>query len=329
MNDQPPQILIIDDNVTNLKVASMHLSDYAYVVLTARSGDMGFRRALHTQPDLILLDIQMPGIDGYETCRRLKANPATSDIPVIYMTARADLEDKLKAFALGGVDYITKPFEARELLARVRTHLQLVLQQRQIERHADLLQQQIEQATMQLRNELEERRKITEERERLQRLVRLQNEQLYEQTRRWLESREDRDHGLAKQLRLDVNERIRLAVEALVRVQHAKDDAPEGTQRAIDLLSPALSRSEDVSSELGTSMARDEALINNPLMKLSGREYEVFQLLAEGKSNKEITYTIGVAASTVSTYRMRIFEKLGVEDIASLVHLALKFSREA
>jgi len=325
-----PRILVIEASATNLKVGSRDLADYADVVLTARNGEIGFRRALHAQPDLILLDIQMPGIDGYETCRRLKANPATANIPVIYMTARADLEDKLQAFALGGVDYITKPFEAQELLARVRTHLQLIQQQRQIERHAEVLQQQVEQATAQLRSELAERRTTAEERERLQQLVRLQNEQLYEQTRRWLESREDRDHGLAQQLRLDVNERIRLAVEELRRAQHAEEYAPASTQRAIDLLSPALSKSEDVSSQLTTTppSTRSDVLTSNPLMKLSGREYEVFQLLAEGKTNKEITYTIGVAASTVSTYRMRIFEKLGVEDIPALVHLALKFSRE-
>jgi len=93
--------------------------------ITARNGEMGIKRAVFSSPDLILLDVMMPGIDGFETCRRLKTDVQTRDIPVIFMTALADLKNKQKAFEAGGVDYITKPFEEHEVLMRVHTHLML------------------------------------------------------------------------------------------------------------------------------------------------------------------------------------------------------------
>ncbi len=118
-------ILIIDDDVTNLKVAAEPLRADGVEILTARDGLTGISRARLAQPDLIILDVQMPGIDGFETCRRLKADPITKAIPVIFMTALSNIDDKLRGFAAGGVDYVPKPFQIEELLARVNTHLLL------------------------------------------------------------------------------------------------------------------------------------------------------------------------------------------------------------
>src|SRR5262245_25492493 len=133
MTDGQHVILIIDDNITNLKVAIEHLQTYNFDILTARSGEAGLARAHDAQPDLILLDVQMPpGIDGFETCRRLKANPHTADIPVIFMTALAETQDKVHSFEVGAVDYLAKPFDAAELLARVNTHLQMRTLQKQL-----------------------------------------------------------------------------------------------------------------------------------------------------------------------------------------------------
>jgi len=319
VTDSAARILVIDDSAANLKVATMHLTDYAYVVLTARDGESGLRRAKRAKPDLILLDIQMPGIDGYETCRRLKADPVTAEIPVIYMTARSQVEDKLRAFELGGVDYITKPFEVPELIARVRTHLQLVQATRQIARHAEELETRVAEVTADLRSELAERRAVAAEREALSELVRVQGEQLYDQTRRWLAQREDRDVGLAQRVRVDIAERIRLALERLRRTQAT--DPNDGIEEAIALLSPALAQSEDV----GASLRDVPTLTENPLLQLSAREYEVFQLLTKGKANKEIAYTLDIATSTVSTYRVRIMEKLEVTDLPGLTRLAVQF----
>jgi two-component system, NtrC family, sensor kinase len=118
-------ILIVDDNPTNLDVISETLSDAGFAVAIATSGEIALQRLERRLPDLILLDVMMPGIDGFETCQRLKSNINTEDIPVIFMTALSDTESKVQALELGAVDYITKPFQEKEVLARVKTHLQL------------------------------------------------------------------------------------------------------------------------------------------------------------------------------------------------------------
>ncbi len=124
-------ILIIDDNATNISVLLESLDEHGYTVITARNGTMGIRRAKFSQPDLILLDVMMPGIDGFETCQRLKADENTQDIPVIFMTALDDVDNKIKGFKVGGVDYITKPFEEAEVVARVESQLTICNLQKQ------------------------------------------------------------------------------------------------------------------------------------------------------------------------------------------------------
>ena len=118
-------ILIVDDTPANLGVLVETLGGAGYQLMVAEDGEEALAQTEQTQPDLILLDVMMPGIDGFETCRRLKARPATRDVPVLFMTALNETADKVKAFAAGGVDYITKPIEHEEAMARVRTHLTL------------------------------------------------------------------------------------------------------------------------------------------------------------------------------------------------------------
>lgn len=163
-------ILIVDDNATNLGVVSEYLENNGFEIMVARSGEDGIKKAQLGHPDLILLDVMMGGIDGFETCRRLKATGATQGIPVIFMTALNRVEDKVKGFAAGGVDYVTKPLQQEEVLARVRTHLQLQAQHRQLEqqaielfgRHAELEEQhhRILRLNEQLYQEIRERRRI-------------------------------------------------------------------------------------------------------------------------------------------------------------------------
>ncbi len=120
-----PVILVADDTPANLGVLFELLGQNDYDVMVAEDGESALQRVEHTQPDLILLDVVMPNLDGFETCRRLKSSERTRDIPVIFMTGLTETVDKLKGFALGAVDYITKPFQQEEVLARVRTHLTL------------------------------------------------------------------------------------------------------------------------------------------------------------------------------------------------------------
>ncbi len=124
-NFQEITVLIIDDNPTNLGVIADYLDAYGFEILTATDGPDGVATAQQAQPDIILLDVMMPGIDGFETCRRLKADPATQDIAIIFMTALASTEDKVTGFKAGAVDYVTKPIQQEEVLARVTTHLKI------------------------------------------------------------------------------------------------------------------------------------------------------------------------------------------------------------
>lgn len=118
-------ILIVDDLAENLQVLAGLLTEQGYEILAATNGPRALALVRNRKPDLILLDIMMPEMDGFAVCRELKADPDSADIPVIFITARTDTEDLLQGFQLGAVDYITKPFRPPELIARVRTHVEL------------------------------------------------------------------------------------------------------------------------------------------------------------------------------------------------------------
>ncbi len=137
-------ILLVDDNPTNLQVLFQTLDGVGCKLLIAKNGEMAISIAGKALPDLILLDIMMPGIDGYEVCRQLKSNAATSDIPVIFLSALGDTEDKVKGLQLGAVDYITKPFQPDEVIARVNTHLTIHRLKREVESQKDQLEHELE-----------------------------------------------------------------------------------------------------------------------------------------------------------------------------------------
>jgi len=141
---QENTILVVDDTPTNLQVLFDVLSEQGYRVAIAKNGETALQRVQSSEPNLILLDVMMPGIDGFETCQRLKANPATRDIPVIFMTALSDSVDQVKGLSLGAVDYITKPIQHEEVLARIRVHLQLRNATRIMEQRTNELNQALE-----------------------------------------------------------------------------------------------------------------------------------------------------------------------------------------
>ena len=118
-------ILIVDDDTTNLQVIGSFLYNKNYKIILAKSGYDALKSVENNHPDLILLDIMMPGMNGYEVCEKLKANNQTKDIPVMFLTAKTETKDLIKGFNTGGVDYITKPFIKEELLARIQTHISL------------------------------------------------------------------------------------------------------------------------------------------------------------------------------------------------------------
>jgi two-component system, NtrC family, sensor kinase len=125
LNPSEHTVLVVDDSSANITMLTDYLEDSGFEILVAMDGERALQIAVEAHPDLILLDVVMPGIDGFETCRQLKLRVASREIPVIFMTALSGTEDKVKGFQIGAVDYVTKPFRQEEILARVSTHLQI------------------------------------------------------------------------------------------------------------------------------------------------------------------------------------------------------------
>ncbi|MCP4694638.1 MAG: response regulator [Desulfobacterales bacterium] len=195
-------ILVVDDDPANLGVIVSYLKEAGFRVVISEDGESGLKRADYVLPDLILLDIMMPGIDGFETCRRLKANERTREIPVIFLSALSDAVDKVKGFEAGGIDYITKPLQVEETLARVNAHISIRALQKRIEeknarlkqevierkraeeelkRYRDHLEERVRERTAELREEIVERQRAEKELRRLQDRQREENMHLREE----------------------------------------------------------------------------------------------------------------------------------------------------
>lgn len=169
-------ILVVDDTPQNLQLLTQLLSDSGYEVRAVLDGAFALKSVQTMPPDVILLDIRMPGLDGYHVCEQLKADERTRDIPVIFLSALSDLSDKLKGFQVGGVDFISKPFQAEEVLARIETHLTLRNLRRDVERKNRQLQEEI-----QLRRQAEEEmRTLNEDLRASKQQLELTNQQLLE-----------------------------------------------------------------------------------------------------------------------------------------------------
>jgi len=147
-------VLVVEDSPVNRKILAQLLTRQGYRVLTADSGEAALTLAKETLPNLIILDILMPGIDGYATCKQLKADRISCDIPVIFISSLDATADKIDGFAAGGVDYITKPFQPAEVLARITTHLRLCHLQRKLEEQNRQLAEEKQKSEALLRNVL-------------------------------------------------------------------------------------------------------------------------------------------------------------------------------
>lgn len=149
-------ILIVDDHLDNVSLLSLLLSDLGYSVREATSGEMALKEVQAANPELILLDVRMPNLNGYEVCKRIKENPKTCSIPIIFLSALNDPDEKVHAFAVGGADYVTKPFQAEEVLMRVRHQIMIVRQQQQLLHQ----RQQLALQNRQLHQEIRQRRQV-------------------------------------------------------------------------------------------------------------------------------------------------------------------------
>ncbi len=158
-NHKLETILVIDDSPTNLEILHDVLGGAGYEVLVEMDGVSGIEQVENNPPDLILLDVMMPKMDGFETCRKLQENPSTKDIPIIFITAITEAEEKVKGLNLGAVDYITKPFEQQEVLARINLHLKLRKLNLELDKQKQELEIRVKQRTFELSHALEELKK--------------------------------------------------------------------------------------------------------------------------------------------------------------------------
>jgi DNA-binding response OmpR family regulator len=199
-NDESPQILIVDDSPEILNLLTDILTYHGYRVRAVSSGNIALKSVTEDTPDMILLDVNMPVMDGYEVCNFLKSNENTSKIPVIFISGLDDAADKVRGFNAGGVDYITKPFQLAEVLARIETHLSLrrlqnqsegqniqlqqeiaerELAEKELREHKAHLEELVAERTSELRNTNAELQKEISEREQLERALEQTNYKLH------------------------------------------------------------------------------------------------------------------------------------------------------
>ena len=153
-SDQKAVVLVVDDQIVNIRLITALLHQQGYTTVSALGGEQGVALAISERPDLVLLDVRMPEVDGFEVLRRLRAGPDTADLPIIFLTADDDRENLIRGFTAGVSDYVTKPFVARELLARVRTHVDLKKTRDALRRFAQEKQDMAELVAHDLRNYL-------------------------------------------------------------------------------------------------------------------------------------------------------------------------------
>ena len=226
-----PTILIVDNTPTTLTLLFHLLGQEGFNVLVAESGEWALSQVPHLLPDLILMDVRTPDINGLETCRRLKAIPATQDIPVIFFTASAEKTVVAEGFAVGGVDYIVKPFNDEEVLARVRTQLTIRRLQQQLQERNEMFEAKVKAHTVTLQEtnqmleaEIERRQQQEQEKKNLFTLVQHQSEQLRNLTQ-WLSTSQQQQHGnLTYTLRQQIGDNLKQVEVRLNRLQYQPDN---------------------------------------------------------------------------------------------------------
>ena len=280
-------VLVVDDVPDNLSVLHDALDEAGYTVLVATNGEGAIQRAVQAVPDVVLLDAVMPGMDGFEVARQLKARPETAHIPIIFMTGLTETEHVVAAYRAGGVDYVTKPIRPQEVLARMTVHMQSARQARQARNALDAFGH----ATMAIHADdlLTAGKAVWQTplaRELMQRYFEAPVGQVPEEVLAWLRSQASGEPrpltitGEARQLVLSLQERT--ADDDWLVVMREVSDA-----------------------------AIVQALLQ--VFKLTMKEAEVLYWVAKGKTNRDIGDILGSSPATVKKHLEHVFEKLGVE----------------
>lgn len=292
-------VLIVDDAPDNISLLHDALDEAGYAVLVATSGEAALQRATSAEPDIVLLDALMPGMDGFEVARRLKADPATAHIPVVFMTGLTDTEHVLAAFAAGGVDYVTKPLRPKEVLARMAVHMQGARQARQARNALDAFGH----ATMAVH---------VDEAGLLGQAV-WQTPLARELMHRYFDARPGQ---------------VPAELLAWLRAQSGVADAapltlPQGERQLVLSLQE---RTADGDWLVVMREVSDAAAVEAVLQafKLTLREAEVLYWVVKGKTNRDIGDILGSSPATVKKHLERVFEKLGVETRNAAASMAIK-----
>lgn len=327
---QPPQhlVLIVDDAVANLHLLVNRLFAQGYQIMVAESGESALNRVRARQPDLILLDVRMPGIDGFETCRRLKADPVSAPVPVIFLSAHGDQDNKIVGFEAGGVDYITKPIDPAEVLLRVRTHLELDQLRRELAQTNEELESRVAVRTQELQAEVARRIQSEEEKSILLEVVRRQSDQLQRLINQVLTSQMDQSATLSATLLHPADHNLTVIDDHLAQLREQIKE-PETRSKLHEvgntlLLTQQLLR--QAVEKLEENMGQKNQIQFNPLLTLSEREREVLLLIVNGYTSDEVASILQLSISTVRTYRHRIMQKLDVKDIPGLLRFAIKYN---
>jgi DNA-binding NarL/FixJ family response regulator len=297
-------VLIVDDMPDNLALLHDALDEAGYTVLVATSGDSALTRARQNLPDVILLDAVMPGMDGFEVARRLKADYSTQHIPIVFMTGLTETEHVVAAFAAGSADYVTKPIKPAEVLARIAAHMQRARQMKQARSALDAFGQ----ATL---------------------AVRPRDGRLSWQTdlaRRLLADYLDA-HGDTAPPRL---------LEWIAEAVRARDEGREvpGLLASRDDGRLLAAFHEHSGDEERIVVLREESETQSlealmAAFRLTRREAEVLHWVIQGKTNRDIADILGMSPRTVNKHLEHVFEKLGVETRTAATNLALSRLRAA
>ncbi len=297
-------VLIVDDVPDNLAVLHDALDESGYTVLVATDGASALQRARQAHPDVVLLDAVMPGMDGFEVARRLKADPETAGIPIIFMTGLTDTEHVVAAFAAGGVDYVTKPIRTREVLARLAAHLHTARAQRQARNALDAFGH----ATLVVRER--DGRRIWQTalaRELLARyFADVPDPAMPAEVLAWMTREALRRRAGAEGMGLT----IARAARRISFVLHpmSGEQANEGDWLIV------------LREESETTLMQSLALA---FPVLTARESEVLYWVIQGKTNRDIGDILGTSPRTVHKHLEHVFEKLGVETRTAAAALAL------
>ena len=313
-------VLVVDDVPDNLSVLHDALDDTGYSVLVATNGEAALQRAAQALPDIVLLDAMMPGMDGFEVARRLKANPATAHIPIIFMTGLTETEHLVAALEAGGVDYVTKPIKPKEVMARMGVHLGGARRARQEAQHAGEARSALDAfgyASIMVRLGGEGDGKLTWQtplaRELLARYYGTSAPQTPPAVLEWLRSAsrmaEAQTGGPAEPPRLT----IELGAQRLSFRLHQQTGDSDGEG---DVGADWLIIMREVS---------DAAVIEAMSLsfKLTAREAEVLYWVVKGKTNRDIGDILGASPATVKKHLERVYVKLGVETRTAAAGMAM------